>query len=168
LRQIDLADVPHVLEMFSHPEVMKYKMMDVFPDLALAQSWIEWVGKQYLEESALRWGITRKGEDRVIGSAGLRDWSRRVNSAELGYDLAHAYWNQGIMTEALGAVLRFGFESMLLNRVQAMVALDNAASLRVLEKLGFQHEGICRESWHDHGQYWDLHVLSLLRREFEG
>jgi RimJ/RimL family protein N-acetyltransferase len=47
-----------------------------------------------------------------------------------------------------------------------MVVLGNAASLRVLEKLGFHHEGVCRDAWFDNGQYQDLHLLSLLQREF--
>ena len=68
LRQIVIEDAPQVLEMFNHPEVMKFKGMDVFPDQALAESWIRWMGKQYADESALRWGITFKGEDRVIES----------------------------------------------------------------------------------------------------
>jgi [ribosomal protein S5]-alanine N-acetyltransferase len=166
LRQIEIADALQVLELFSHPEVMQYKSMSVVPELEVAESWIRWIGKKYAEQSALRWGITFKQSDKVIGSVGLRDWDRRVNSAEVGYDLAYAYWNQGIMTEALKAALRFGFEQMQVNRAQAMVVLGNAASLRVLGKLGFQHEGICRDAWCENEQYQDLHLLSLLRREF--
>ncbi|MBN2499972.1 MAG: GNAT family N-acetyltransferase [Anaerolineales bacterium] len=166
LRQIEIADAPQVLEMFSHPEVMQYKSMSVVPELEVAESWIRWIGKKYVEQNALRWGITLKEVDKVIGSVGLRDWDRRVNSVEVGYDLAYVYWNQGMMTEALAAALRFGFEQMQVNRVQAMVVLGNEASLRVLEKLGFQHEGICRDAWFDNEQYQDLHLLSLLRREF--
>ncbi|MFN2153022.1 MAG: GNAT family N-acetyltransferase, partial [Anaerolineales bacterium] len=84
LREIEIADAPQVMEMFSHPEVMQYKSMSVVPELEVAESWIRWIGKKYAEQSALRWGITFKQSDKVIGSVGLRDWDRRVNSVEVG------------------------------------------------------------------------------------
>ena len=62
----------------------------------------------------------------------------------LGYDLARPHWNRGIMTEALTAVLPFGFEKMALNRIEALVITGNEASYRLLARLGFQQEGTLR------------------------
>ncbi len=69
------------------------------------------------------------------------------------------------MTEALEAMLRFGFDAMSLNRIEADVTVGNDASVRVLEKLGFQREGLLRQRGYWKGSYHDLWLFSLLRDE---
>ncbi|GAB4527036.1 MAG: GNAT family N-acetyltransferase [Anaerolineae bacterium] len=168
LRQILPADAAAVQMMFSHPEVMRYKMMPVFEDEDTARRWIARMQGVFDQRTRLRWGITWAGKDVVIGSIGLRDWDREVCSAETGYDLGFDHWNQGVMTEALRAVAAFGFNAMQLNRIEANAVVDNIASRRTLEKVGFQQEGIRRESdrrAHD-GQFFDMAVYGLLAREF--
>ena len=69
------------------------------------------------------------------------------------------------MTEALGLVLDFGFDRMGLNRIEAVVFRDNAASCGLLEKLGFEREGLLREYEYLRGRYEDMAMYSLLRRQ---
>ena len=78
-----------------------------------------------------------------MGSIGLiTDSARQYGSARsLGYALGIRYWGQGYMTEAVRAVIRFGFEKMSLDVISATCYPDNLASRRVLEKCGFQYEG---------------------------
>src|SRR5256885_9265819 len=66
------------------------------------------------------------------------DWSSDVCSSDL--DLARPYWGQGLMTEAVRAMIQFGFEHMGLNRIEAEVMPENIASIRFLSKLGFEEE----------------------------
>lgn len=89
------------------------------------------------------WAIERRSDRRLIGSIGLvTDSARQYGSARsLGYALGIRYWGQGYMTEAVRAVIRYGFEKMSLDVISATCYPDNPASRRVLEKCGFQHEG---------------------------
>jgi ribosomal-protein-alanine N-acetyltransferase len=72
------------------------------------------------------------------------------------------------MTEALTEALTSGFENMSLNRVEAVIALENVASIRLVEKLGFQREGVLRDRHLFRGTYYDHYLYSLLAREWEG
>jgi [ribosomal protein S5]-alanine N-acetyltransferase len=99
---------------------------------------------------------------------GYNYWHRKDRRASVGYDLARAYWKQGIMTEALQAVIDFGFERMDLNRIEADCAVENEASARVLLRIGFRQEGIQREQYFEAGRFWDLRLFALLRREYWG
>ena len=89
------------------------------------------------------WAVERRGDRRLMGSVGLiADSARQYGSARsLGYALGVDYWGEGYMTEAVRAVLRFGFEQMALDLISATCYPDNPASRRVLEKCGFAYEG---------------------------
>lgn len=104
----------------------------------------------------------------LIGSAGLYDWDREVRMAEAGYDLDPAYWGRGIMTEAMTAILAYGFEVMGLNRIQLVAMPRNTASLALAERLGFVREGVLRDHGHDEtGALVDDVMCSMLRPEWE-
>jgi RimJ/RimL family protein N-acetyltransferase len=87
--------------------------------------------------------------------------------AELGYWIGKPFWGKGIATEAAREVVRWGFEEQRFNRIYAGCFSGNAASMRVLEKLGFKFEGISRENVLKWEQFRDVHLYSLLAREFE-
>ena len=90
-----------------------------------------------------------------------------VGEVEVGWHLHPDSWGHGYATEAAGALLRWAFETMDLNRVQAEVDTRNAASARVLEKLGFVREGTLREDCIVNGEVSDSWVYGLLRREWQ-
>ncbi|NWF69499.1 MAG: GNAT family N-acetyltransferase [Chloroflexi bacterium] len=127
---------------------------------------IQAINADYREKIAVRWGIARKDNDAVIGMCGFNYWDRANFRASVGYDLARAYWGQGLMPEALRRVVRFGFEEMGLNRIEADSSALNTASARVLEKVGFRQEGLQREQYYEEGQFYDLMLFALLKREF--
>jgi ribosomal-protein-alanine N-acetyltransferase len=105
--------------------------------------------------------------DAVVGIFSLHHWSQYHRRAEAGYGLARAYWGQGIGAEALGAIVRFGFGPLNLNRIYARTIADNHESVRLLERLGFQREGTWRKhSWEDDGTFHDSAIYGLLREEF--
>jgi ribosomal-protein-alanine N-acetyltransferase len=112
------------------------------------------------------WGIEHKLGGHLIGTCGYYRWDKQHDRAEIGYDLWPDYWGQGLMPEALQALVRFGFEQMELNRVEATTHTENLRSQRVLEKLGFQREGILREFYCRDGIYNNQVQFSLLRNEW--
>jgi ribosomal-protein-alanine N-acetyltransferase len=70
------------------------------------------------------------------------------------------------MTEAVRAVIRFGFRTMNLNRIQGRCEVENIASVRVMEKAGMRLEGVLREHEYSAGKYLDIVMYSILRREW--
>lgn len=86
------------------------------------------------------WAITIRGSDRLVGAVGLTPDPDDV-TAELGYWLCPRHWGGGIATEAAGAVVRFGFETLRFPYLTSGYFEDNPASGRVLQKLGFEEIG---------------------------
>jgi len=168
LRELIADDDDAVYIIRSDIEVTRHNTGAPYTDIQQARTLISDIGWNYKDQSEIRWGITLKTDPTwVIGMCGYNYWIRRDQRVSIGYDLAHAYWGNGIMTEALSAICRFGFEQMGLHRIEADVSADNPASGRVLEKLGFKQEGRLREQYWEWGEFHDLLLYSLLRREFE-
>ncbi|MEO8393913.1 MAG: GNAT family protein, partial [Chloroflexota bacterium] len=114
------------------------------------------------------WGITLKEpQTGLIGRCGFNYILRQDRRASIGYDLGYAYWGKGIMTEAVRAMARFGFEVLNLNRIEADAAAENVGSIRVLEKVGFQREGLQHEQYFEWDEFHDLVLFALLKKDFE-
>lgn len=166
LRRILPEDEADIFTIFSNPEVTRYYDLDTFTDRAQARELIERHQIQFEKDAGIRWGITRKGSPRLIGTGGV-GWQRWNFSAILGYELAREFWNQGIMTEAIHAMAGYAFTTMGMNRIQAVIEMENAASARVLRKVGFQEEGILREWGFWKGGFRDVRCFSLLCKDTE-
>jgi ribosomal-protein-alanine N-acetyltransferase len=160
LRPLQQDDLETFLSIFSNPEVTRYYEVETMHEPAQAKRLLD----HFIASGRL--GIVPKGSEKIIGSCGICAISQEYYSASLGYDLAHEYWGRGIMTEALTSLLGFGFHSMGLNRISALTYPDNAASIRVLSKLGFRTEGIMREFGFWKGRFHDMSLHALLKREW--
>ncbi len=166
LRQVRPSDAPALFTIFSDPKVTRYYDQPTFTELAQAEGLAARMQQRFAEKRTVRWAIIRQGNDQLLGTCGYAEWKRHFRCAAVGYELAPAEWGQGIMTEALTAVLTFGFTQMQLNRVEAYVMTGNAASMRLLQKLGFQEEGLLRQYGYWQNAYHDLHLFALLKRDF--
>jgi ribosomal-protein-alanine N-acetyltransferase len=166
LRRPLLSDAPDVLVFRGDWEVQKYQG-PVFKDAAEVQTLIEELNSEYAAQEGIAWAVALAGSDTVVGLFGFHNWNTYHRRAEVGYDLARAYWGQGIASEALRAIVRFGFEQMNLNRIYAATIADNHESVRLLERLGFQREGTRRQhSWEEDGTFHDSAMYGLLRHEY--
>jgi ribosomal-protein-alanine N-acetyltransferase len=164
LRELQPSDVQAIFGIGSDDEVMHFYDLDTFQLPEDASAFIGRQRARYERESGIRWGIVRKEGEEVIGWCGYVVGSYR--RAELGYALARDAWGQGLMTEAVRAVVGFAFETTQINRLEATTHLGNGASARVLEKLGFVPEGLLREFGYWRGQFHDLRMHSLLRKDY--
>jgi len=170
LREIVPGDADAVFRIRGDFEVTRYNVGAAYTRIEQAQGLIDGIHHDYVREQEIRWGITRKedGSDApVIGMCGYNYWHRVDRRGSIGFDLARDYWRQGLMQETVETVLRFGFTEMDLNRIEAEASSDNEASIHLLEKLGFQREGLQREHYFEEGAFHDLALYSLLRREWE-
>jgi ribosomal-protein-alanine N-acetyltransferase len=168
LREITMEDADWFLAHFSTAEIVHGQGFPAPDGIESAREELaRYIVELFAQREGLRWGISLRDGDALIGSAGFYDWDREVGSAELGYDLAPALWGRGIMTEALRAILEYAFTTMGLNRVQVLVMPRNERSLRLAGRLGFVREGVLRDHGMDEtGAVCDDVVLSLLRRDW--
>lgn len=165
LQPMEAGHIDFVFQHFSDPEINRY-ILDDEPVQTMEQA--QEIVDFYVppRKSYNRWVLTLKTYLTPIGTCGFHKWDQRNHHAEIGYDLGTTYWHKGYMTEALQAVLQHGFEKMELNRIEAIVYPENTASLRVLERLGFQKEGLLRQSFRQGDRYYDHWLLSLLKDEW--
>jgi [ribosomal protein S5]-alanine N-acetyltransferase len=167
LRQIKSSDAEAIFHFFSDINVLKYHNAEVFTTVERAARLIHHWDDRFLSRKGIRWGIVRKGESTIIGTCGYRFWGKPLFCAEIGYELTKAYWRQGIMSDALRTIIKFGFEVSQLNRIEATVMLENTASMKLLGKLGFVEEGILREYGFWKEQFHDLKIFSLLKKDYD-
>ncbi len=164
LRQTIEEDAEAVFAIFCDPKVTQFHNLDTFTHLNQAIEVIERRARGFIGRRGIRWAIARKPDNYVIGSCGL-SWDREANAAEVGYELASQFWRQGMMSEALRAILNYGFEMEGVHLVSAEVMLGNVASQRLLEKLGFQSQGIMKQRGFCKGEYHDLEQFILMKSQ---
>ncbi|MBL8966338.1 MAG: GNAT family N-acetyltransferase [Spirochaetaceae bacterium] len=165
LRPIALEDAERIFELYSDPRVAEYDDFEPYTDKAAALRCVEATLGAFDSGRNLRWVLAPKEDDRFIGSCGLSDFDEEARRAEIGYDLLPREWGKGFMSEAVAAVLDYGFGAMGLNRIEAFITPGNAASVRVLEKNGFSREGLVRERDYFRGRLWDGILMAILRRD---
>ncbi len=165
LREMRPEDAEAIFAIYGDEEVMRYRDVLVFSRLEEAQDFLEQIRARCRQGEEMHWGITLKGEEQLLGTCGY-SWHLGHPFGAIGYDLARRYWKRGIMTEAIGALLHFGFEVRNLHRVEARVRLGNEASMRLLLRLGFQEEGHLRECLFLNNHFFDVKIFSLLQSEY--
>lgn len=170
LRPLTEADAPEIIRLFSDARVLAYLDLDPPCDTTeRAEAMIRWMNDGFAHRGGARWGITLRGsDDRILGTCGFHEYKPKDRRVDIGYDLMPEYWGKGYVTEAARELVRWCFAALDLHRVQADLTEGNLGSQRVLEKLGFTHEGTWRENCFEHGHFVSLKQYGLLRREFVG
>lgn len=122
----------------------------------------------FAAETSVRWAIAPGADAKIIGDCGFNHFDFRNDVAVIGYVISRSYWGRGLATNAVGAMLSWGFEQLGLNRIEATINPDNARSIRVAEKLGFMREGRLRDYRRmSGGGFRDCYIYGLLRREWQ-
>lgn len=166
LRELRHADAAALFAILSDEEVTAYYGHEPHQSLDDTRALIDDIQARYARREIIRWAITRQGEERLIGSCSLHHFDPGYHHAETGYELDRACWGQGLMAEALGAVLTYGFEELGLQRIEAIIDEANARSKGLLLKLGFRYEGRLRERYYFRGGFEDEYYYGLLKHEW--
>ncbi len=167
LREVTVRDAPWYFRHFNTWEIVDGQECPGPKDMKVARRDLKlYFTDNFRNDTGIRWGITLKGSDELIGSAGLYKWTKKTSQIETGYDLDPEYSGQGIMTEAMTAVIKHAFEVMKVNRIEALVSPRNKGSLRLVRRLGFRKEGTLREHDFYNGKYTDDFLFSLLKRDW--
>ena len=166
LRKITLDDAPAVFAYASDPQVPVYMPWSPHQSIAETYEYLAHVIDRYQQGWPGPWGIQHKADAKLIGTCAYGSWEREHRRAEIGYVLHRGYWGQGYMTEAVRAILDFGFRRMGLNRIEARCEAPNIGSARVMEKIGMSYEGLLREQVYEKNRFRDMKIYSILRREW--
>jgi [ribosomal protein S5]-alanine N-acetyltransferase len=167
LREITLADAASLYGIFSDRDLMRFYDCEPLTSIGEMQDLIQRFASWLEERSGLRWGLALKSDpDTLIGTCGLFAWDTRDHSATLGYELSPDYWGRGLMSEAVRAVVAYGYGGLGLERICAAVVVGNDASARLLERLFFRKEGVTARAQHVNGSLVDVADYALLRTEW--
>lgn len=167
LRAIEREDVKKFFEWVNDPEVTFGLSLYLPMSMTDEERWFESIAQRAPNEKPL--GIDlREGDGwRLIGNCTFFDVDAVARSGELGIMIGDkSMWNKGLGTETMTLLLRHGFETLNLNRVMLRVYSDNPRAVRTYEKAGFKLEGTLREAVFKHGKYGDVHMMSVLRSEW--
>jgi len=141
LRTWTLADAPELFEICADAEVMKYLGTGKpYETIEQANEFLRWATDYQKENNFCRWAVLLKESQEIVGSCGFAR-PHGTTEIELGYLLAQRFWGRGLGTEAT-ACLKYGFDNLNFREIIAMTDLENAASQKVLEKIGFAQRGI--------------------------
>ncbi|MGE5224437.1 MAG: GNAT family N-acetyltransferase [Omnitrophica WOR_2 bacterium] len=166
LRQVRLSDADALFAIKSDPRVTSEYAQEPHQSLDDTRGWIQRLIKSYDQRDGLFWCLTLKGESNVIGGCPYWNFGPGFHSAEIGYELHPAYYRQGLMSEAITAILTYGFNELGLHRVEANPLARNTASKNLLLKLGFKYEGNLRQRIFFRGVYEDQLYYGLLKEEW--
>ena len=165
LRKAVLRDAQDIYRYAQDAEVARYVLWTPHHSLADSREMVRSMRMQYRRGYPSSWVIALKESGRVIGTIGYMWISPGNLSAEVGYSLARDCWNQGLMTEALRAVLAFSFDTLSLHRVEAQHDIRNPASGRVMEKAGMQAEGVLRDRLINKGAYSTVKLYAAISEQ---
>lgn len=165
-REVNLEDVEDIFKIYSDPEVAKY---DWYRPIATKDDALSIIGRysrEFENKEEITWGVARKNDNRIIGYCCLGSFNDASRRSEIGYGFNRDEWNKGYATEAIKVLVKFGFEIMDFNRIEATVTLGNDASVKVLKKANFLQEGIVRERTIMKGIFEDDVILAIIKKDY--
>ncbi len=165
LRPSVITDVDAMFAMLSDQESMKFWSDPPISTLDEAVAVLMKDLDSDARGDSMCWAVTQKGQDEMIGKCILFQFSQQNQRAEIGYLLNRKYWRQGVMNQALGAMIDFAFNTLNLHRIEADVDVENIPSLALLEKLGFEREGLFRDRWRVYDAWKDSVMLALINND---
>lgn len=166
LRPYEPRDVDDLFAMQSDPVVMRYWSYPPWTERAQAEAKLDEIATAMGRGEACPWAVADRSTDRLLGTCALFALVRDHARCELGYALTRAAQGRGLATEAVRRVLEYAFDVLRMERVEADVDPRNAASVRLLERVGFRREGLLRARWRVSGEVQDAFFYGLLRGDF--
>ncbi|MGN0469911.1 MAG: GNAT family N-acetyltransferase [Acutalibacteraceae bacterium] len=167
IREYKKSDIDGFLSVVRQPEI--YETTYAIPrnyTRARAEWWFKVIKINAKNKTAFEFGMFEKSTNRYIGNVGLININSMHNRADIAYYIDRAYRNMGYTTEAAEEMLRYGFEELKFKRIGGMCMSINAASRRVMEKIGMQFEGTARCELLKDKIYYDIDHLSILDTDY--
>lgn len=167
-RPVSISDLEDVDALHSLPETDKYNTLGIPENIGVTEAVIkDWLSKQTgSPQTSYVFCLELKETGDFIGLIALNLGKANYKSAEVWYKVHSSFWNKGYTTEALKELLRFSFKDLDLHRVQAGCAVENIASIKVLEKVGMTREGKKRKILPIRGEWFDNYFYAILEEDY--
>lgn len=167
LRGMRVSDAEDMFAYAQHEPVTRYLTWTPHPNLKHTKEYLTYIGQRYRTGDFYDWAVVLKENGHMIGTCGFTAFDFLSDSAEIGYVLNPEYHGRGLATEAVREILRFGFETLSLHRIEAKFIEGNTPSLRLMQRVGMTLEGYAREALLVKGAYRTVGRCGILRREWE-
>lgn len=168
LRKLKLTDAQTVFDSWlSDERVSDNRVSAAHKSVFETNERIGEIVSEYLKNNFCWWGIEQKVDGVLIGEIDLYDFDEATGNCEVSYSIGYEWWNKGYATEALRAVVEFGFRQMNVHKIAAAHNTDNPASGKVLSKVGMVQEGVIRHMIRNaKNQYKDCAVYGILQEDY--
>lgn len=160
LREQMIKDAEAFFEYYTNPLVARHILASNPKNLAEASAEIHYCRNLFKHKQGIYWSLAKKEDDRMIGAIGLYINNQHYR-AEICYDMAQSYWNKGIMSKVLYFVLKFCFNQIGINRIEAITLKENMASIKLLKKIGFDYEGTLKNYRYHNGKSHDIEMFAI-------
>jgi [ribosomal protein S5]-alanine N-acetyltransferase len=161
LTQVQDSDLEFLFEGLGDEEAMPYNGV-YFKTLEATKAQLEWYATHYKAGTGIYWKIVSKPTGESVGVISVYYYKKEHRKAELGYWLLPRFWKQGIASEVIPHIIDYWKKEKNLHRLEAFVEEENAASIALMEKLGFTHEGTMRECEWKFGRFIDLRIYAKI------
>lgn len=167
LRRFRADDAPHMFKNWANDkDVCKYMRWEPHADILETEKTIsDWL-TLYEKNNFYLWTITLNPSNIPIGSIGLFCINENDECYEVGYCIGKNHWNNGYVSEALKSIIKFGFESVGINRIEAYHSVKNPASGKVMEKCYMAFEGFARQKFKSISGFEDSNLYSILKEDY--
>jgi ribosomal-protein-alanine N-acetyltransferase len=137
LRRMNYDDMNHLFEMRKDPRMNEHTDTKLEENIDETKAYIDKMNKGIDDNKWIIWAIEHKGEKKLIGTISIWNINAEEKSAELGYGITPEYQGQGLMKEALLAVVEYGFKDMRLKALEAYTEENNIKSIKLLDSCNF-------------------------------
>ena len=163
LRQFSISDLENVFRGLSHPGIIKYYGVCYDTEEA-AKEQLKFFADLERNGTGIWWAICSPDNKIFYGACGLNNLSSEHSKAETGFWLFPEFWGKGIMSSAMPLILDYGFNNLVLHRIEGFVETENLNSKRLMGKLHFEHEGTMRDCEIKNGKFISLEIYAKIKR----
>jgi len=168
LRDLTESDISNIHDLHSLPQTDEFNTLGIPETISITEKIVaEWITAQLQVPRAIyTFCIEHTSTKEFIGLIGMKMGKPNYLTAEVWYKLHPSHWGKGYATEALNKILHFVFTELKLHRIEAGCAVENIASIKVLEKVGMIREGRKRKKLPIRGEWKDNYFYAILEEDF--
>lgn len=162
LRRIILDDAQSYFELRSNVDAMKHICKPLQTSIEESKKMIYQINEMIAFNDGIGWAISLKDNPKMIGSVSFHRIDKVHYRAEIGYMLHPNYWRKGIVSEAVEAIIKYGFNILKFHSIEAHIDPTNVGSEKILQNFNFVKEAYFKENYFFAGQFLDTAVYSLI------
>lgn len=166
LRSMKVSDAEDMFDYAQREDLTRYLTWEPHADIGFTKEYLTYIGQRYRTGDFYDWAVVCKEDGRMIGTCGFTRFDFHSDVGEIGYVIHPAYHGQGYATEAVRAVMDFGFRKLELHRIEAKYIQGNDSSRRLMERVGMTFEGYARDAMKIKGEYRTIGTCAMLQSEY--